>query len=106
MKVTKSTWISFLVTLSALNFGTEAVASQSDKVTSPTPQSLESRLDRIAATLKERENQLSEESVAKPTEIAGGWVKGRRRSFVNGRGGGFLNRRRWRDRGGFLKYRR
>ena len=107
MKVTKGTWISFLVTLCALNFPHQAVATQSNKVDAPTSQSLDSRLSRIAATLKERANQIDDESVAEsPTEIARGWLKGRRRSFVNGRRRGFLNRRprRWGDRRGFYNY--
>ena len=106
MKLTKITWISFIVTLATLNFPTITKAYQADSLPNETPQMLESRLAKIAATLKEREAQIpSSSSLKKTLEIAGSWLKGRRRSFVNGRRGGFVNRRRWGDGGGFLNRR-
>ena len=107
MKLTKITWISFIVTLASLNFPVKTQAHPTETLLpTETPQILESRLSRIATTLKARETQIPESSILKKTiEIAGSWLKGRRRSFVNGRRGGFLNRRRWRDYGRFLNRR-
>ena len=107
MKLSKITWISFIVTLATLNFPLKTEAHQAESVPTETPQMLESRLTRIANTLKERETQIPESSSLKKTlEIAGGWLKGRRGSFADGRRGSFLNRRRrWRDYGGFLNRR-
>ena len=106
MKSTKITWISFIVTLASLNFPVKTQAHQAETLPTETPQILESRLNRIATTLKARENQIPESSTLKKTvEIAGGWLKGYRRGFVNGGGGGFLNRRGWGDGGGFLNRR-
>ena len=107
MKVIKATWIGFIVTLSALNFPDRALATQSKPVEDRAFQSLESRLHKIAVTLKEREKQLDDGSIVKPPIEIAGWLKGRRGGFLNRRGGGgFLNRRRWTDRGGFYNYRR
>ena len=107
MKSTKITWISFIVALATLNLPIKTQAHQAEPLPTQTPQMLESRLARIATTLKERETQVPASSSLKKTiEIAGGWLKGRRRSFINGRRGGFLNRRGWRDYGGFLNRRR
>ncbi len=104
MKSSQITWISFIVTLASLNFPIKTQAHQAESVS--TPQMLENRLTRIASTLKEREAQIPASSTWKKTlEIAGGWLKGRRRSFVNFPRGGFVNRRRWRDYGGFLNRR-
>ena len=106
MKLTKITWVSFIVALATLNFPAKTKAYQVDSIPPENPQILESRLAQIAATLKERESQIPAASTLKKTlEIAGGWVKGRRGGFANGPGGGFLNRRRWGDGGGFLNRR-
>ncbi len=100
------TWIGFLAVLSTLNLASQAVASNQN-ITSKQPISIESRLNRIADNLQAREiklNNLSDsdlEKIGDENIIAGGWLKGYRRGFVNGRGGGFLNRRGWRDVGGF-----
>ena len=106
----KITWISFLVTLSALNFPNQAMANQFNRGEDFETEKLENRLHKIAVNLKEREKHLNEElSITPMEEIAGSWVKGRRGSFLNrrgGGGGGFLNRRRWGDRRGFYNYRR
>ena len=103
MKLSKITWISFIVTLASLNFPIKTQAHQVESIPTKTPQMLENRLARIATTLKAREAEIPESSSLKKTvEIAGGWLKGRGRGFANGPGGGFLNRRGWGDGGGFL----
>ncbi|MDJ0691366.1 MAG: GrrA/OscA1 family cyclophane-containing rSAM-modified RiPP [Xenococcaceae cyanobacterium MO_188.B32] len=106
MKLTKITWISFIVALATLNLPAKTKAHQADSISTTNPQMLESRLARIAATLKERETQISASSTLKKTlEIAGGWGKFPGGGFANGPGGGFLNRRRWGDGGGFFNRR-
>ncbi len=121
MKLTKITWISFIVALATLNLPAKTKAYQveskvlrlektepasTSSISPENSQILENRLAKIAATLKERETQIPESSTLKKTiEIAGGWVKGRRGGFANGPGGGFLNRRGWSDGGGFLNRR-
>ena len=106
MKLTKITWISLIVALATLNSPTKTKAHQANSLPSKNPQMLESRLAKIAATLKERESQIQSYSTWKKTlEIAGGWGKGRRGGFVNVPGGGFVNRRGWGDGGGFLNRR-
>ena len=120
MKLTKITWISFIVALATLNLPAKTQAHQAESkvlrlektepastssISSETPQLLESRLAKIAATLKERENKIPESSTLKKTLEVAGWVKGRRGGFANGGGGGFLNRRGWVDGGGFLNRR-
>ena len=106
MKLTKITWISLIVALATLNSPTKTKAHQVDSISPKNPQLLESRLAKIAATLKERETQIPASSTLKKTlEIAGGWGKGPRGGFANGPGGGFANRRGWGDGGGFLNRR-
>ena len=106
MKLTKITWISFIVALATLNLPAKTKAHQVESIPAENSQLLESRLAKIAATLKERETQIPASSTLKKNlEIAGGWVKGRRGGFANGPGGGFLNRRGWGDGGGFLNRR-
>ena len=103
MKLTKITWISFIVALTTLNLPIKTKAHQADSLPTPNPQMLESRLAKIAATLKERESQIPASSTLKKTlEIAGGWGKFPRGGFINGDRGGFVNRRGWSDHGGFL----
>ena len=106
LKSTKITWISFIVALATLNLPIKTQAYQTKPLSNQTPQMLESRLARIAKTLKARETQVPASSTLKKTlEIAGGFLKSYRGGFVNGRGGGFVNRRRWGDGGGFLNRR-
>ncbi|MDJ0899023.1 MAG: GrrA/OscA1 family cyclophane-containing rSAM-modified RiPP [Xenococcus sp. MO_188.B8] len=106
MKLTKITWISLIVTLATLSSPTKTKAHQVESLPTNNAQILESRLAKIAATLKERESQIPASSTLKKTlEIAGGWGKGPRRSFADGPGGGFVNRRGWGDGGGFLNRR-
>lgn len=122
MKTTKITWISFIVTLSALTIPTKTIAHNNKPVSENQSQAIESRLSKIAKTLKERETRLLESSdtetiIDLPEDIdlagwlkgrRGGWIKSRGGGFLNNRrrgGGGFLNRRRWPDRGGFVNRR-
>ncbi len=106
MKLTKITWISFIVALTTLSLPTKTKAHQANSLPTKNSQMLESRLAKIAATLKERESQIPASSNLKKTlEIAGSWGKGRRGGFINVPGGGFVNRRGWGDGGGFLNRR-
>lgn len=118
MKIgTKTGWVAFLITITALNISVAEAASSDNQVREL---SLENRLSRIAATLRQRQNQLSE-SATNPSEldIALGWADGRGgRGFVNanrggwgdGYRGGFANvnpwRNGWADGGGFYNIRR
>lgn len=111
--ITKTGWLGFILTLSALNVSVVQAASSP---TQEKPLSLENRLNRIAATLKDRENHLSEREISESNpKIAVGWANGSGgRGFVNGRRagwgdghrGGFANinpwRNGWGDRGGFF----
>lgn len=113
---TKTGWVAFLITITSLNI---SVAKADTPKNTVQDLSLESRLSRIATTIKEREHQLSESSTTQPDgEIALGWVNGRgNRGFVNtrrggwgdGHRGGFANINPWRngwvDRGGFFNHR-
>ena len=105
MKLTKITWISLIVALATLNLPIKTKAHQVESLSNGNPQILESRLAKIAATLKERESQIPASSNLKKTLEIAGWLKSRRGGFVNVPGGGFLNRRGWRDGGGFLNRR-
>lgn len=112
MEPTKITWISFLVTLSALTIPTKTIAhNNNNPVSENQSPAIESRLSKIAKTLKERESQFLEssdtqENFDSPENIdLAGWIKGYRGGFVNRGGGGFLNRRRWGDGGGFFNRR-
>ena len=105
MKLTKITWISFIVALATLNLPLKTQAHQAEPPPAQTSQMLESRLARIANTLKERESQIPASSTLKKTLKIAGWLKTYRGGFINGPGGGFINRRRWRDGGGFLNRR-
>jgi rSAM-associated Gly-rich repeat protein len=118
---TRTTWIGLLVTLSALTIPGQTIASESNSVCGSEAlrasadrhsQAIETRLDRIVKTLKERENQLSPSSPAREiidnlqnTKIARGWLKGGGGGFVNRAGGGGFVNRRWPDGGGFLNRR-
>ena len=106
MKSTKITWISFIVALATLNLPIKTQAHQAEPVSTKTPQMLESRLARIATTLKERETKIPASSKLKKTLEIAGWGNSRGGGgFINGPGGGFVNRRGWGDGGGFLNRR-
>ncbi len=128
MKYNQTSWIGFLITIAALNapsVGAIAVGAPSVSATQPSltnsanSNTLESRLARLATTLKEKENQVADTTQPQsPTEVARGWLNGAgRRGFVNGRRGGWADgyrggfgnihpwRNGWRDGGGFYRYR-
>jgi rSAM-associated Gly-rich repeat protein len=97
----------FLLALSALSI-TAATAA-----TEPAPQTIEARLSRLTAAVRERAEQVPPSSES-DRSIALGWADGRgRRGWVNGRVGGWGNgyrggfanvnpwRNGWRD-GGFF----
>ena len=96
--------VAFLAALTALEMAAP-VASQ------PTPLTVESRLSRLAETLKSRIDRLPETpELPGETDIVAQWLKTRGGGFLNRPGGGgFLNRRPWRngwgDGGGFLNRR-
>ena len=99
---TQMGWAGFLVALSAFNLPVDAAIAPSVLPTTTTQSSqtsIEGRLSRISSTLKAKESQLPENSEQPMTgDLALGWL--------NGGGGGFLNRRPWRngwgDGGGFF----
>ncbi|ELS01943.1 hypothetical protein Xen7305DRAFT_00016520 [Xenococcus sp. PCC 7305] len=105
MKLTKITWISFIVALATLNSPAKTKAYPVDSTSSENTQMLESRLAKIAATLKERETKVPTSSALKKNLDIASWIKGRRGGFADGGGGSFLNRRSWGDGGGFLNRR-
>ena len=109
----KITWLSFLMTLSALTIPTKVVAHEANSWSNSQPEAIENRLNNIAKVLQQKEQELSQKkNIHKPLEIAGGWGKGNKRGFANrsgggsfvnrSGGGGFLNNSGWRDGGGFL----
>jgi rSAM-associated Gly-rich repeat protein len=107
LKTKKITWIGLLVTLSTLSIPSKTIASETNSLSAKNSQGIETRLARIAKTLKQREKELPESSEAREMidnlenpEIARGWIKGYRGGFANGYRGGFVNRR-WPDGGGF-----
>jgi rSAM-associated Gly-rich repeat protein len=110
LQKTRTTWIGLLVTLSALTIPDQTIASETISGSDQNLQAIESRLARIAKTLKQRENQLSDQTreiidnLQNP-EIAGGWLKGGGGGFANRYGGGGFVNGGWRDGGGFLNRR-
>jgi rSAM-associated Gly-rich repeat protein len=114
---TKTGWVAFLITITTLNISIAEAKSSNNAFNDP---SLESRLSRIAATLKQRQNQLSESDSNQPeSEIALGWADGgggrgfantRRGGWGDGYRGGFANvnpwRNGWGDGGGFYNIHR
>ena len=105
MKFGPKTWLGFIVALSALSLAKPVDAQQTPVSDAPDTR-LETRLARISATLKLREQQAPEALADPPDTEVAGWLRGRRGGFLNGSGGTFLNqRRRWGDGGGFLNRR-
>ena len=112
---TQMGWASFLVALSAFSSPVKAaIAPPIDQTATMeiSQSSIEGRLTRISATLKEKESQLPDNASENPAigDIAIGWINGRRGGFVNRRyGGGWRNGggwgNGWRDGGGFLNRR-
>jgi rSAM-associated Gly-rich repeat protein len=110
MNRNQKTWISLIAMLSTLTVPQVSTATTQEE-NSPSVSNLEQRLSRIHNTLRTREDGLLDDMSTlgelEGEKIARGWLKGRRRSFLNGRRGrGFLNnRRRWNDRRrGFLNW--
>ncbi|OKH39761.1 rSAM-associated Gly-rich repeat protein [[Phormidium ambiguum] IAM M-71] len=118
---TRTGLVGFFLALSALQIpGAMATTSQTDSITDKT-QLIESRLARLTAAIRERENNLSQETTL-PIEVLlarGAWGNGGGRGFANrtggggfvngGGGGGFVNARPWVNGGwvnggGFLNY--
>jgi rSAM-associated Gly-rich repeat protein len=115
----QTSWIGFLITIAALNApSVEAITTQPSPTNSANSNALESRLARLAATLKDKENQVSSANqLPSPPEVALGWANGSGgRGFANagrvgwgdGYRGGFANvhpwRNGWADGGGFYNY--
>lgn len=129
MNITTTTGlVGFLLALSAFNLPQAAAKSYSTGSDSVEP-TIEQRLARISATIREQEDHLPESATTDlETQIAGAWGNGNGRGWVdgrsgrgwadgrgsrgwvngrngggwgNGRGGGWGNGRSWGDGGGF-----
>lgn len=119
---TRTGLVGFFLALSALQIpGATAATSQPDAPTDQ-PHQIETRLARLTAAIRERENNLSKEA-SLPIEVLiarGAWGNGGGGGFANraggggfvngGGGGGFVNARPWVNGGwvnggGFLNYR-
>jgi rSAM-associated Gly-rich repeat protein len=108
VKITNTTGlVGFLLVLSALSVPATA------KAAGDRPTTVEARLSRLSAAIRERAEQLPE-SAGDPDLLARGWADGRGGTWVNGRAGGwgdgrggsFVNsrpawRNGWSDGGGF-----
>lgn len=117
----RTSFVGFLVALSALSVPSAALASAPETTTPAAitaAATLEDRLSRLSAALQARAEQLPAES--KPTagnliavgfaDGAGrGWVNGNRGGWADGHGGSFANRNGWGngwgDGGGFANWR-
>lgn len=114
---TKAGLVGFLLALGTLHGASTSAATEASAVP---PQTVESRLNRLTAAIRDREAKLPDITELGPEQsLLAGWLNGRRGDFVNGRRGGFVNSRRgggflnshpwrngWRDGGGFWNYRR
>jgi rSAM-associated Gly-rich repeat protein len=112
---TKTSWLGFLLALSTLNI---PIANATENI--PLQPTVENRLNRITAAIKEKEEQLQDTSNIEPDPLAIGWRDGKKgRGWVNigrsgwrngrkGRGWVNISRPRWGDgrRGGWLNGRR
>ncbi len=121
MKIaTKAGLVGFLLALGTLH-GTSASAATKSSAEPPKTQTVETRLSRLTEAIRDREAQLPDINELGPEPaILAGWLNGRGGGFVNRRGGGgFVNRRGgggflnsnpwrngWRDGGGFWNRRR
>lgn len=125
--------VGLLIAMSTINPPAEATTP--NQISTESPPTIEDRLSKITATVRERENQLQETSFPLDEEkmIAGawrngdgrGWVNGTRRGWGDGRRGDWVNgvrggwadgdgrgwvnsnswRDGWRDGGSFWNYR-
>ncbi len=98
---TKSSWVGFLLALSTFNIPT-ANATENNLL-QPT---VENRLNRITAAIKQKEKQLENSPDMEPDHIALGWADRKGRGWVNtrrGRGWGDGKKRGWvnANRGGW-----
>ncbi len=98
---TKISCLGFLLALSTINVSTANAAEGN-----PPQLTIENRINRITATIRQKEEQLQETSNIDPNHVAAGWVDGkrgrdwvnlRRSGWVDGHGGAFVNRNPWRD---------
>ncbi len=121
MKIsTRSGLVGFLLALSTINIPTANAADNS-----ALPPTIENRISRITAAMKQRQDQIQETSNLEPERIAGGWVDtkkggdwidgnkrgwgdasngngwydGKKTGWVDGHGGGFANVNPWRSGG-------
>jgi len=107
--------VGFFLALSALQISGTVAATKPTEVTPDPPQSIESRLSRLTATIRQRETLLPQDA-STSTEIllarsawgngGGGGFANRLGpgGFINGGGGGFVNGGGWRNGGGFFNY--
>lgn len=116
-KTTQIGLVGLLIAMSTIN--PQAKATTPNQISTQSPPTIEDRLSKITATVRERENQLQETSFPLDEEkmIAGawrngngrGWVNGVRRGWADGDGRGWVNRNSWRDGwrdgGSFWNYR-
>ncbi len=91
MKNKTLTWITFLATLSTLTIPVKTLAENDNYSQLNSESNLENRLNRLSNSLKAREKELINNSDLDINNenplLAGGWLKGPRRGFVDGRGG-------------------
>lgn len=102
MKISsKAGLVGLLMALSTITAqAATAAANPSEQQAELDSQKVQSRLARLSAILRQREGQLPVPMAAEVEQLQAIWV--------NGGGGGFLNRRwpnGWRDGGGFLNNR-
>jgi rSAM-associated Gly-rich repeat protein len=117
-----TSFVGFLVALSALSVPGVAMATSPDSAPPAavgSPATLEDRLSRLSAALQSRAEQLPAESRPSTGNLiaggfangsgGGGWVNGNRGGWADGNGGGFVNRNAWGngwgDGGGFANWR-
>lgn len=119
MKLTNTTWMGFLLAVSAVSCSTSVNASSAD-LTNKSLNPVENRINRIAEVLKKKERQLqfleeSENGLMSETEnslLAGGWSnRGTRGGWIDTNRGSFINNRRgwdnwrgWDDWGRWTNY--
>lgn len=94
---TKTGLVGFFLVLSALNMPASNAAVKTTDNNTNAPVTIESRLSRIAETLKDRQTQLQDDLDPLEYEeyVAIGWANGRRGGWVDGRrGGGWADSKR------------
>jgi rSAM-associated Gly-rich repeat protein len=112
LKTNNITWLRFIAVLTALSLPNKTLAYEQNLSAKNNLINVETRLNKIANILHLRAEKLNEDlpqitnNVNYQEILAGGWVKGASRGFVNNSGGGgFLNNRGWGDGGGFINRR-